>query len=673
MSMKTSLDKNCSPADVVGDIIAQHNNGVSFQDSICLKDTIERCTDFYEGRQWGTVTGKTRMLPRATFNMTEMIVNNKVAGILATPLKVIFQSSEMPDLAKKLTDFHESIEREMKIDGLYEECVNRAAVEGCAVLHLYWDAEAVGMRGEFKGGVRCELIEARAVTVQNPLCEKIQHQKWVIIETRAECSAVRAMCDDPSQRDLIEPDDNDLTDNTLIKEQQDSGLVTVYTRYFRKDNEVYFEKATKAALVQRATPLNPDLTQKRLDAQKEKQEESVVDSDTTLQDEPKKERENSYYAYLYPLEIYQYKSRKYSIYGRGEVEPIIPNNRTVNFNAAMMSKSVEDQGFGTIVAKEGALPYGAKLTNDPSKVLIDKYKGNGNGFYTLNKTPFNAATFNLNDNIMNMTRTVTGSTEVMTGEVLGKNQSGTSIAYLQQQAQKPIDKLAKRYKEFRERVARVEMQYYVLYYEDKQYETEISVEELRAAAMVRVQNGEMDQQAVAQITEPERVKDVFNGAEFRDIDFDITIEAGAASQFSEIAELQMLESLLGAKYIDLRTFLEIYPSRLLPNKEELLEKLDAQEQSQANILSQQLAQAQEQLARAAEVIKRQGEIVNNILGTIQENRRLKAALAQLQSEYTAKIDEANSEILAERGAAQAMADMIHAGVAQTPGQNSARQ
>lgn len=667
--MITSLEKGYKPQDVVGDIIAEHGNGVAFQDSIRLNDTIQLCTDFYEGRQWGNVTGKTRALPRATFNMTEMIVNNKVAGILAQPLKVVFQSSEMPELAKKLTDFHESIEKEMAIDGLYEECVNRAAIEGCAFVHFYWDAEAVGIRGEFKGGMRGEMIEARAVTVQNPLCENIQLQKWVIIETRAECSAVRAMCEDKSQRELIKPDDSDLTNGTLIQEQQGSGMVTVYTRYFRKDNEVYFEKATKGALVQPARSLNPDITRKKM---KERDKDKSVDSDTTLQDKPEKERQNEYHAYLYPIEVYQYKSRKYSIYGRGEVEPIIPNNRTVNFNAAMMSKSVEDQGFGTIVAKEGALPYGAKITNDPSKVLIDKYKGSGNGFYTLNKAPFNAAAFNLNDNIMTMTRTVTGSTEVMTGEVLGKNQSGTSIAYLQQQAQKPIDKLAKRYKKFRERVARVEMQYYVLDYEDKQYETEISVEELRAAAEEQVVNGDMTEEMVAQITKPEKIKEIFNGREFRDVDFDITIEAGAASQYSEIASLQILENLLSAKYIDLRTFLEMYPSTLLPNKDELLEKLDMQEQSQANILAQQLEQSQAQLVQAQDVIKRQGEIVNNILGTIQENSRLKAALAKLQAEYTAKINQANSEILAERGAAQTMADMIHAGVAQTPN-TTARQ
>ena len=273
---------------------------------------------------------------------------------------------------------------------------------------------------------------------------------------------------------------------------------------------------------------------------------------------------------------------------------------------------------------------------------------------------------------MNMTRTVTGSTEVMTGEVLGKNQSGTSIAYLQQQAQKPIDKLAKRYKKFRERVARVEMQYYVLDYEDKQYETEISVEELRAAAEEQVVNGEMTEEMVAQITKPEKIKEIFNGREFRDVDFDITIEAGAASQYSEIASLQMLENLLSAKYIDLRTFLEIYPSTLLPNKDELIEKLDMQAQSQANVLAQQLQQAQTQLVQAQDVIKRQGEIVNDILGTIQENSRLKAALAKLQAEYTAKIDEANSEIIAERNAAQTMADIIHAGAAQTPN-TTARQ
>lgn len=673
--MLTSLDKNFSPADVAKDILQCRNNGVAFQDSKRLSDTIQRCVDFYEGRQWGTVTGKSRALPRATFNMTEMIVNNKVAGILAQPLSIVYISSDNPDLAKKLTDFHKSIEKEIDADGLYEECVNRAAVEGCSFLHFYWDAEAVGLRGEFKGGMRGEVIDALAVTVHNPLQEDIQKQKWIVIESRAEVSAVRDMCDDKSQKMLIEPDENDLLKSSEDKEQEGSKMVTVFTRYFRKDGEVFFEKATKTALVNKARPLNPDINLRRIRDEEEKKDKKPrgkqkedVDSDTTLQDERKQETETEYRAFLYPIEVYQYKRCKNSIYGRGEVEPIIPNNRTVNFNAAMMSKSVEDQGYGTIVAKEGALPYGGAITNDPSKVLIDKYKGNGNGFYTLNKVPFNAAAYQLNENIMATTRTVTGSTEVMTGEVIGKNQSGTSIAYLQQQAQKPIDKLAKRYRKFRERVARVELQYYVLYYEDKQYETEISVEDLRMIAERQMQNGDrsITPETIMQIKKPEKVKDIFNGKEFKDIDFDITVEVGAASQYSEIAALQMLESLLSAKLIDLRTFLKLYPNELIPQRDDILEELDQQEQTQVAALSNQVAQYEQQITRFTEIIKRQQEIVDNIMGTIQENSRLKAALAKLQSEYTGKINQANQEILAERGAAQTMANMIHAGAAQKP-------
>lgn len=661
--MKTSLDKNYKPSEVVSDIVASRDFGVSFQNSKNLADTVQRCVDFYEGRQWGTVSGKSKALPRATFNMTEMIVNNKVAGILASPLKVVYLSSDMPEKAKRLTDFHMAIEKEIDADSIYEECVNKAAVEGAAFIHFFWDAEAVGQRGEYKGGMRAENIDILAVTVHNPLEEDIQRQKWVIIESRAEVSAVKEMCEFKDQKDKICADENDLISTSKDQEQQGSNLVTVFTRYFRKDGEVYFEKATKNALIHSARPLNPDLNVGR--AKKEigekwqkdsKKNKNQPDSDTTLQDEHKKEVQSEYHANLYPIEVYQYKSRKNSIYGRGEVEPIIPNNRTVNFNAAMMSKSVEDQGFGTIVAREGAIGNGSAISNDPSKVLIDKYKGNGNGYYTLNKQPFNAAAYQLNESIMNTTRTVTGSTEVMTGEVLGKNQSGTSIAYLQQQAQKPIDKLAKRYKKFRERVARIEMQYYVLYYEDKQFETEITAEEAGERGLANNEGKNLD--------EPVKIKDIFRGRDYKDIDFDITIEIGTASQYSEIASLQMIESLLNAKYIDLRLFLELYPDHLLPNKDEVLEKLDQQEQSQISTLTAQVQQQQSDIAQMQEIIKKQAEIVNNIMSTISENERLKAMLARLQAEYTAKINAANQEILAERFSAQKMADLIHAGTAQ---------
>lgn len=291
---------------------------------------------------------------------------------------------------------------------------------------------------------------------------------------------------------------------------------------------------------------------------------------------------------------------------------------------------------------------GDKFTNDPTKILIDRYKG-GQGFYPLQKQPFNPQTYQLNKDILETTRSVTGATEVMTGEIMGANQSGSSIAYLQQQAQKPIDNLARRYRKFRQRCAEILLQFYVLFYEDKEFYNEISEDEAKGMMLEQLKSqGMTDEQIASQMaempSEPVKFKDLFNGSEYQDYDFDITTEIGAGTQYSELITVNILDNLLNGGKISLRTYYKIYPENLLPNKKELLKDLDEQEQGQIAQLSQMVQQQQDQLTKYAQVTQQLTEIANNISGTIQENKRLNQLLAQLQAEYTGKINIANQQI-----------------------------
>ena len=639
----------------------EYKDGKNYLRSMGLDTTIPMCVDFYEGRHWGKISEKTKALPRPIFNQIEMIVDSKGAGILATPLKVIFSSHEVPELADKLTEFNRQMEKEMKLEDIWATVVNQAQVEGSSFLHFYWDGDVVSKRGEFSGGVRAEIIDPLNVLVHNPRETDIQKQKWIIVESRCEVDAVRQMCRNSVDRLKIVPDDNE---NYLAGNEQDnSKLVTILTKYFRINGEVYFEKVTKNAVVCEATPLNPDLNiyNKMLGEKfssgrdvgnvadgynngnfaggenkvKEKVAENGIDvSLLSLPDEPQSDEQYIYKATLYPIEVYQYKRRKNCIYGRGEVEPIIPNNRVVNFNTAMMAKGVEDQGFGQIVAKEGAMAKGDKFTNDPTRILIDRYKG-GVGFYSLEKQPFNPQTYQLNKEILETTRSVTGATQVMTGELIGKNQSGTSIAYLQEQAQKPLENLAKRFRKFRLRCAEVLLQFYVLFYENKEFYNDGVREVLGGSVIDGISHNRnimaKDNKIMSNTySVGGKNRDLFKGSEIRGFDFDISIDIGAGTQYSELVTVEILDNLLNTNKIDLKTYYKVYPETLLPNKQELLKSLEMQEESKVVNLERLLDSQNERLKEYEERTKYLNGIVDNIMNTINENKRLKEVLASYQ-------------------------------------------
>jgi hypothetical protein len=582
-----------------------------------LFDIVPKCIKFYEGEHWGKPTDRTKDLPRVTINQTEMITNSKIAGILSNAIKITFASDKYPDLAEKMTRFNNFIEKELNFDEICADVVEDGGIVGCAPCYVYWNEDLEDKHGNTKGSMVIEQIDMLNVGVHNPKELDIQRQKWVILKTRQEVDEVKKLLDDPSKEDMIQPDDEDKdTSLEYNKEQEGSRLCTVVTRFFRKNGEVYFEKATKNVLIHGARPLNPKLI-KTKDEEGNEVESAV-----------------KYKATLYPIELYVYKKRKGCIYGRGEVEPIIMNNKAVNFSFSMMAKSIEDLGFGTVVAKESAIGKGERLSNDPTKILIDKYKGAGQGFYSLNKQAFSAQVPQAINSILETTRSVTGATEVMTGEVTGANQSGTSIAYLQQQAQRPLSKLVERYKRFRERMAEIFNMFYVLYYEDKEFTYEKEDEEVKQPQTV------VPGMPVKQ--KPTMAFDTFNGREFEDIDFAITAQAGTGSQWSELTELNMLEMALTQGQIDFETFVKAYPTHLITNKKILLDGIEATKNgvlAQAQAMIQQL-QGQVQ-AQQAQIQEMEGTI-DKTSQVIKQNRELQKYFAELQNEYANKISVANA-------------------------------
>ena len=555
--------------DIYKDYIKSYN----YFNKMDLISLNQSCVDFYEGRQWGKIGEKTKKLPRATFNLVELIVNSKVSTMVSSPLKVIFTSSDMPAQAERLTQFNHVIEKEMDFDSLCEDVINQGAVEGSSFVHFYWDSDAVGKRGEYRGGVRAERIDPLNIVFENPMQEDVQKQKWIILSSRLNIDEVQSLCEKSKDKKFI----------TADEELNQVGKVNVYTKYFRRDGEVFFERATKNVLLHSPRPISPQYN----------------------------EKSNNFYRFrasMYPIEVYQYKQRKNCIYGRGEVEPIIANNRTINFNTAMMSKGVEDQGFGTIIQREGALRPGEKLTNDSSKVIVDRYKGGQNGFYNLSKQPFTPEAYQLNKDILETTRKITGATEVMTGEVMYNNQSGTSIAYLQKQAMRPLEKLFKRYKKFRTRCAEILFQFYCLYYEDREFS---------------IYKGENETLTNNDIT----IKQSFKSSEYKNIDFDIMVQVASTNEYSELNEIALLDNLLKTNNISLKTYYKVYPSNLLPDKERLLGELENEENSKINMLAAENEALKNELERVKNEFDYQ-TIFNKITSLTEQNKKLIKLLSE---------------------------------------------
>ena len=607
-----------------------YQNGVSYQATCGLSKNLPKFVRFYEGDQWAAPTKNTKNLPRPVVNIIKMICRNKKSAILATPVKIVYKAEDEFADVEKFNRFADYIQKEIGQEALDKKAIDDGVKKGSYFYHYYWDSEGKGKEGVKEGALRCEIIDPLHIFFSNPTELDEQKQKWILIVSREDVDSVRAKRDSDVDEDSIVADEFDNKYGTV--EQEGNKLCTVLTRYFRKDGEVYWEKATKGTIVNKPRPLAPDLEAagKELGIEEDAPNNALPDNHEAESLVP-----DSVRADLYPIVVGNYEIRENSIYGLGEVEGIIPNQKSINFNLAMSLLNAQEIAWGKYVVLPNAL-NGQVINNEPGQVLID-YSKTGQGIRKMTEQAIQSAPLQLVDTITQLTRVVTGSSEVMTGETIGSNMSGAAIAQLQSQAQQPIEELKDSFWLVKEKQGKVMAQFFKLYYANKEFTYEETAPKLDEMNRPVMKNGipEMEEQ---------QFTDEFNSSEYANVDFNIVVETTSGTKASAAGDINALDVLLAKGAISIKTYLKAYPKDALSNRTDIIKGIEEDEQSQVVQLTQELQRTQEQLAQSVQLVQQQKETVDKVVSVIQENNQLKALLASLYTESKAKIQEANKQI-----------------------------
>lgn len=341
---------------------------------------------------------------------------------------------------------------------------------------------------------------------------------------------------------------------------------------------------------------------------------------------------------LYPVVVGNYEPRENSIYGLGEVEGLIPNQKSINFNLAMSLLNAQEVAWGKYIVLPEAL-RGQVINNEPGQVLTD-YSGTGSGIRKMTEQTMQSQPLQLVDTLTQLTRTVTGASEVMTGEIIGSNMSGAAIAQLQSQAQQPIEELKDAFWLAKEKQGKVLAQFFKLYYTEKEF-TFTQTETKRDAEGNRILNEYgMPEEEEIQLT------DIFNSADFANTQFAVVVEVINGTAASAAGDINILDTLLARGLISLRTYLRAYPKDALSNRSEILKGVEEDENNQLMQLQARLQQYEEQLTQSAQIIQQQKETVDKVVSLIKENNQLKTVIANLYTEAKTKIEQGNLQIRA---------------------------
>lgn len=571
-----------SREDLAKKIWDDWQKGLEYQKKLHLKETCEQCVDFFEGRQWPQATERTKNMPRPVENIIEMIVNNKKANILSSKISVVYKpltynienQAVAVEGASSFTSFAKHIAKEIKQEDLDNMAIKDGLVKGPYIYHYFWDKEKKTGMAKFDGGLNGQIIDCLSIVFANPKQKDEQKQKWIIIQSRENVQTLKEIAKKngitKTEIELIQSDD-DSEKNYNAEEQDGEEYATVLTKYFRKNGEVYYIKSTKNMIIQEETPLTPDA--KKIKLQLDEENKTDEDMEQVDADKP---AQTMFKINLYPIVIDAYKDREKSIYGRGEVEPLISTQKSINFNLAMMQMTGQNMGFPKIKVRPNAL-QGKQITNAPGEIITD-YSPGFDGITYMTPPAFSNTPLVLTDKMIELTRTVTGATEVASGEVLGKNMSGSAIVALQTQAKVPIEDMQKRFWRVHEKIAKIWEQFFKAYY---RFDVPYVVE-----------------------NDNKREVNTFNGSKYQSMDFETTIDVGSGSAYSESLSINLLEQALQRGDITFDDYIDLYPETAMPFKAKLKEirkkVLLPPEISQKIMANPQLSQAVMQMIEQSE-------------------------------------------------------------------------
>lgn len=551
-----------------------YQNALDYQIRMGLRDKIPTCIDFYEGKQWPLPTENTKNLPRPVVNIIKMVCRTKKSAILSSPVKINYKSFTPYADMDMFNSFADSVFKDMGQGELDRLALEDAVKKGSYFYHYYWDSEAKSLNSDEVGALRCEIIDPLNIFFSNPAEISEQNQDWIIISTRLELSKIRKLADNGKSLTKLVPDEDILSCSVL--EQDGGNMATLLTRYFKQDGEIWCERATRTCVINDPFKIIPDNDFSIPVVDKEGKKVFVNLTESTSKKSIS----------LYPIVAGFYEKKEGSIYGIGEVEGLIPNQKAINFNIAMSLLNAQQCAWGKYIALPNAL-NGQKISNVPGQVLID-YSGTGEGIKRLEQDELSKVPMELTVTLAELTRSATGTSAVLTGDSYTNNLSGAAIAYLQSQALLPIEELKSAFWNVKRKQGLVVAQFLKNFYYKRPF--------------------------IKTSTDSDGKKhesfEEFSSFSYKYASLDVTVEVVGGTRASVASDISLLETCLKTGKISLETYIKAYPDSAITNKEEILKHIKQEKDDELSKTKIELERCKEKLKAYQQKETLKGDVIN---------------------------------------------------------------
>lgn len=387
-----------------------------------IYENVKMCCRFYEGDQWYGVEKSGERLPKYNFirpsvdYKVSMVANNNMS-IHYSPMGIKGKNDEIYSIVcDSFNSIAESVWENTNMDSKLRSVVKRACITGDSYLYFY------------DGSFNSQIISKENIYFADETQNDIQKQEYIIIFERRSVEEVKkeALKNGIPEKDteLIVPDEDE---NTPDFERRNGLKCTSLLYMYKKDGNVCYLRCVKNLIYE------PEQTVFGLN--------------------------------LYPICSFIWNNKYNSSRGVGEVYEMIPNQ--ISANALLVRREMNNKMTGY------AKPvYNADMIENPESIskvgTAIKISGPGihnvsDAFSYIAPAPMSGTVKQLQDEILSVTRELSGAGDAVVGQINPENASGAAIIAVQEQASVSLNEYVSLYKQFIEDTARIWFNMWAVY------------------------------------------------------------------------------------------------------------------------------------------------------------------------------------------------------------------
>jgi hypothetical protein len=399
-----------------------------------------------------------------------------------------------------------------------------------------------------------EIVKKNDIYYGNENDDDIQAQPYILIRKRMpvvnaiELALSLGMSEDKDE--FIIPDNDTFEQAGIDAKKEVDDMVTIVYKLYKLDGTVHFSVATRWLTIEEDSDLGID---------------------------------------LYPIAHFIWEEKKGSARGEGEVRYLIPNQIEINRTEVRRVLTVKYQAYPqkvvdtSKVANPQALNTVGGMIRTNGQPVDDVHKVVG----TIPPAQMSPDVVKLQEDLIQVTRDLAGAGDTATGQVNPESASGRAILAVQQASQAPMTEQKETYKSFLEDLARIWLEYLIVYSVDGVNMEEVTTDPMSGEEVVQVIN--VPQSVLEQLQATVRI--------------DITPK-GVYDKFAQEQTIEnlMLQGFFSAQRVgELATYAEVLDDDSVAPKKKIKEAIQHIRDEQMRIAAIQ-AQAQAMQQRAQQFL-----------------------------------------------------------------------